>query len=138
MLWVSVPWGLTPVHLLELQDVTPLLRYQFSRGVRLLGRGDLAPALATVDQLSEVAAAQRDRYASALALVLRADVLRRMARGEESLDAIRRALHWLEQRVSGCPLRRRSRCLSRGRCSLRSASRGEGRGHVRLRPRGVS
>ena len=70
MLWVSVPWGLTPVHLLELQDVTPLLRYQFSRGVRLLGRGDLAPALATVDQLSEVAAAQRDRYASALALVV--------------------------------------------------------------------
>jgi len=100
MLCVSVPWELSPVHLLELQDVTPLLRDQFSRGVGLLGRGDLAPALATVDQLSEVAAAQRDRYAGALALVLRAEVLRRMARWEESLDAIRRALHWLELRVS--------------------------------------
>jgi len=48
MLWVSVPWELSPVHLFELQDVTPLLRDQFSRGVGLLGRGDLAPALATV------------------------------------------------------------------------------------------
>jgi len=100
MLWISVPWELSPVHLLELQDVTPLLRDQFSRGAGLLGRGDLVPALTTVDQLSVVAAAQRDRYAGALALVLRAEVLRRMARYEESLDAIRRALHRLELRVS--------------------------------------
>jgi len=100
MLWVSVPWELSPVRLLEFQDVTPLLRDQFSRGVGLLGRGDLARALATVDQLSEVAATQHDRYAGALSLVLRAEVLRRMARWEESLDAIRRALHWLELRVS--------------------------------------
>ncbi|MCJ7551116.1 MAG: hypothetical protein MUQ30_15690 [Anaerolineae bacterium] len=76
MLWVSVPWELTPVHLLGLQDVTHLLQGQFSRGVRLFGRGDPAPALATVDQLSEVAAAQRDRYAGAPDLVLRADLLR--------------------------------------------------------------
>jgi len=44
--------------------------------------------------------AQRDRYAGALAIVLRAEALGRVARREESLDAIRRALHRLELRVS--------------------------------------
>ena len=55
-----------------------------------MGRGDLVPALATVDQLAKAATVQRARYACALAPVLRADVLRRMARWEESLDAVSR------------------------------------------------
>jgi hypothetical protein len=100
MLWVSVPWELASVHLLELQDVPPLLRDHFSHSAGLIERGQLVQALAAVDQLAEIAAAQRDRYTGALALVLRADVLRRMARWEGSLDAIRRALHRLELRVS--------------------------------------
>jgi len=100
MFWVSVPWELTPVHLLELCDVAPLLRDQFRHCAELIAGRDLASAETVVGRLAQVTSAQRDRHAGALALLLRAELFRRQSRWEDALDAVRRALHWLEGRVS--------------------------------------
>jgi len=97
---VSVPWELTPLHLLELQDVTPALADQLRHSAELVSQGDLTAAQRAVDQLLRAASARRDRYVGALGLVLGAELFRRLARWEDCLDAIRRGLHWLESRVS--------------------------------------
>ncbi|MBN1248612.1 MAG: hypothetical protein JXC32_13215 [Anaerolineae bacterium] len=100
MRWVSVPEELAPPYLLELAYSPPSLQDQFSQVLSAVAQGDLAVAADATLRAFRLAKAQRHRQGSALALVLRADVLRRLMRWEDSLDAIRNALHGLELDVS--------------------------------------
>lgn len=100
MRWVSLPEELTALHLLDLSLGPPILRDALSRVHNALAAGDPGGALGATLRVSELALSQHDRYSGALAYAVRADLLRRMMRWEDSLDALRRSLHWLELSVS--------------------------------------
>lgn len=100
MRWISLPAELAAPHLLdlssdELSDCEALLRVRST-----FEDGDLTGALGTSDKYFAVTQVGCDHYAGALVLVIRAEILRRLMRFEESLDAVRQALHWLELGVS--------------------------------------
>jgi hypothetical protein len=102
MRWVSLPEELALPHLLELgdYDLSTVYRDLFLQVLTRLRQGQLHTALALSEQAYASIKGDRDRYGQSLALVLRAEVLRRLQRWEESLDAIRGALRWLELRGS--------------------------------------
>lgn len=100
MRWVSLPEELAIPHLLDLPLGPHPLHPSLARSRATLVQGAFDSALHAANQAFEIAKRQHDRYAGALSLILRAETLRRLMRWEESLDALRLALHWLELDVS--------------------------------------
>lgn len=97
---ISVPYELALPYLLEMRDVPVPVRDLFAQSISQIDLGLLDEALKTTEQAHAVTTRRRDRYGEVLALLLRADVLRRRQCWEDSLEAIRQALYWLELRVS--------------------------------------
>lgn len=97
---IALSSELTIPHLLEWQDAQPVLRDHFAQLLLRLAQGDLMGSLELASQAYGVARQGLDRYGEALALVFRAEICRRLERWEDSLDAIRNALNWLELRVA--------------------------------------
>ncbi len=100
MRWISLPDELTPAYLLDLGDVSPRLQDRLEHLLTALTAGAPDDGLRVADQIYAAAEGRHDRYGGALALIYRAEICRRQQRWEDALDAIRRALYWLELRVS--------------------------------------
>lgn len=99
MRWVSVPEELAVPHLLDVREMSPPTRNLFDRSAAQVVGGDAEAALDLAARCYGVGKQQHDHYSSALALVLQAEVYRRLQRWEACLDVIRAALHWIELRV---------------------------------------
>lgn len=100
MRWVSLPAELATPHLLALPVGVHPIREPLERLLSDVAQADLARALDAAAHAFGAARERSDRYAGALALIARADVLRRLMRWEDGLDAIRLALRWLETDVA--------------------------------------
>ncbi|HOU16107.1 MAG TPA: hypothetical protein PKZ84_23635 [Anaerolineae bacterium] len=98
---VCVPDELTPFYLLELREIPAPLADRLQGEVRRhYEAGQLEEALVSLDTLYTAAWAEQDRYATAIIVLYRAEVLRRMQRWEETLDQTQRALNWLRTQVT--------------------------------------
>jgi hypothetical protein len=100
MLLISIPDELALPYLLELRDLSPAMRSLCADAWQQLADGDLAGALSVTDRSLALTTSRADRYGSAIALLVRAEAFRLGQRWENSLDAIRRALQWLEVRIA--------------------------------------
>lgn len=99
MRWVSVPEELAVPHLLDVRELSSSYRDLFAQCTTQVVHGNTDVALDLAERCYEMGKQRRDYYSSALALVLQADVYRRLQRWEECLDVIRNALHWIELQV---------------------------------------
>ncbi len=100
MPWISLPKELALPYLLDFRGIAAPLRERFEGLLAQFDQDDPEGALASVDICYGSAKRGFDRYGQALALVLEAEAHRRLACWEESLDAIRHALRWLELQVT--------------------------------------
>lgn len=100
MRWISLSPELALPHLLELEEIRPPVRDLFAELLVKLNDGDQAAAMSLAEQAYVYAKAKSDHYGGALAQLLKAEIFRAWLHWEDSLDAIKTALHWLEIRVS--------------------------------------
>jgi len=99
---VFVPYELTPLHLVNFTEVSPTFK-------RLLPMGEYPPcelsitieaALSASEQALSVAQHQRKKESEAIIHLCQADLLWRLERWEESLDATRMAIRKFEIEIS--------------------------------------
>ena len=100
MPWISLPAELALPHLLDLQGVSVPLRDRLAQVLARLAQDDPDAALASLESCYGIAKRGFDRYGQALALVLEAEVCRRLALWEDGLGKIRHALRRLELQVA--------------------------------------
>jgi len=99
MYFIALPDELTLLHLLELQDTPPLLHDLLGTQARdQIERGRWEQGVVLAEQA--FVAVHRDHYAASLCLLYKAEALRRLCRWEDALEAVRRALNWLELQVT--------------------------------------
>lgn len=112
MRWVSLPEELALPHLLEIRDydISTVHRGLLLQVVAHLREGQLETALDLSEQAYVATKEGRDRYGQSLVLVLQAELFRRLQRWENSLDAIRGALRWLE--LQGTPVARYNEAMA--------------------------
>ncbi len=98
MRYLSIPEELALPHLLELDDMTSVLRTTFRSGYDLLHQGRYEAAIRSAQRV--IKAAEKNRYTVSLGQLFQAEVLRRIGRLQEALDTVKQALRWLELQVS--------------------------------------
>ncbi len=101
MRFVSIPATLALFDLLELREVPPVLRDALWEKSRAwVERGQFEEALASVEQVFQAAGAGRARVPATLAMLYKAELLRRLQRWVDALEQTQRALDSLRMQVT--------------------------------------
>jgi tetratricopeptide (TPR) repeat protein len=94
---LTIPEELALPHLLEIEQLSVMLRDCFYDGYRNLYKGRYEKAIENADQVTVTA--DGDRYAISLGQLLRAEALRRAGRLLESIEAVNESRRWLMMQV---------------------------------------
>ncbi|HQE91176.1 MAG TPA: hypothetical protein PLH19_06430 [Anaerolineae bacterium] len=98
---VYVPEELTPFSLLELREVPAPFKDRLQGEVhRYNAAGQWEEALVSLETLFKAAWAEQDQSTTALVVLYKAEILRRLQHWEEALDETQRALNWLRLEVT--------------------------------------
>jgi hypothetical protein len=110
MRWISLPYELAPPYLLDVRESPAAVRALFAQAGLQLDAASSEAALDTAREAYGLAKRHLDRHSQSLALLFRAEAFRRMLHWEDSLEAIRGALHWLE--LSASPVGRHNEAVA--------------------------